>query len=124
MVRPSDPGRTQGGGMDEGTQLFGLAVSGVDGKPVGIGPVISGWDGDQPIYYVEMVFDNGTTTRLSYPKRSRGADPCAKMAAFNDRMHITKMLRPQVVLTHDEISFAGLVNLISRLGSRYSRVGG
>jgi hypothetical protein len=84
--------------------------------PVGIGPVIAGWQGATPVYYVDLVYADGTTRRMVWPKRSKGADRAAKLTAINERMALTRQLRPAVVLTHDEASFAGLVRVIRDLG--------
>lgn len=104
--------------MGKDTQATDRTLTLSERRPVGIGPVIAGWVGDQPVYYVDMVFADGSVLRLSYPKRSKGADRAAKLSAINERMRIAKRLRPDVVLTHDEASFCGLVSLLSRMKAR------
>lgn len=89
-------------------------------RPVGIGPVIAGWQGDTPVYYVDLVYADGTTRRMVWPKRSKGADRAAKLNALHERMALTRRLRPSVVLTHDETSFDGLVQVIRHLGGHGS----
>lgn len=107
--------RAEGTRMGKDTQVSDTTVAFTERRPVGIGPVIAGWNGDQPVYYVDMVFADGSILRLSYPKRRKGADRAAKLSAINERMRLAKWLRPEVVLTHDEASFCGLVSLLSRM---------
>lgn len=83
-------------------------------RPVGIGPVIAGWANGQPVYWVEVVDADGTTRRQTFPKRGAGADRRAKLEAICWRMRLANRLRPAgVVLIHDQMSFAGLVALLT-----------
>ncbi|GEM_PF-2758572 len=104
--------------MEQSTELSDQISPFLDRHPVGIGPVIAGWDDDRPVYYVEMVFADGSVLRRSYPKRGKGADRAAKLSAIRERMGLVKLLRPEVVLTHDEASFWGLVSLLSQMTAR------
>lgn len=91
--------------------LMGLEME--DERPVGIGPVIAGWHDDRPVYFVDVVLGDGTTRRAVWQKRRRGADQPVKNEAYRQRILLANKLRPQVVLTHDEASFLGLVALLS-----------
>lgn len=89
-------------------------------RPVGIGPVIAGWDGAEPVYYVDLVYASGETRRLTWKKSSPRADRQAKLAAIRERINLANRLRPNggVVLAHDQDSFSGLVTVLSRLSGR------
>jgi hypothetical protein len=87
-------------------------------NPVGIGPVIAGYSGDGPVYYVDLVFPDGSTDRLIWEKARRGADRGAKLSATRKRISLAEQLRPEVVLAHDQQSFQGLVTIIQGLVAR------
>ncbi|WP_431860104.1 hypothetical protein [Azospirillum sp.] len=83
--------------------------------PVGIGPVISGWDSNVPVYYVDLVFADGSVQRLMWRKSTKGLDKKAKGNAIFERMKLAERFRgDNVVLTHDLVSFNGLVTWVSR----------
>lgn len=83
--------------------------------PVGIGPVITGRQGECPAYYIDLVYPDGSTERLFWTKACRGADRMAKLSAIRQRIALAEKLRPEVVLAHDQQSFQGLVTIIKGL---------
>lgn len=81
-------------------------------RPVGIGPVIAGWHDGKPVYFVDIAYRDGSTKRMVWAKRRQGADQSVKNEAYRQRILLANKLRPEVVLTHDEASFVGLVSLL------------
>ena len=90
------------------------------GPPVGIGPVIAGWNDGHPCYFFEVAYLDGRTERRTIEKRRPGADRVAKLAAYHARMQIATALRESgaLVLAHDKSSFQGLLSVIGRLAPR------
>lgn len=85
------------------------------GEPVGIGPVIAGWQDGVPVYYVDLLFADGSTKRLTWQKAKKGADRSAKLSAIRERINLAKRLRPAGfgALIHDADSFNVLVGVLS-----------
>jgi len=91
------------------------------GSPVGIGPVISGYENGAPVYYVDVAYRSGRVTRMSWPRAGRAFDRATKNEAYRQRIILANQHRPGVVLTHDQDSFLGLVSLLSSQPARSAR---
>jgi hypothetical protein len=79
---------------------------------IGIGPVISGAEGGTPIYYIDLLLRNGELQRMTWARAGRAFDRVAKNDAYRIRILLANQHRPNVVLTHDQTSFEGLVLLM------------
>lgn len=83
-------------------------------KPVGIGPLIAGWDEGTPVYYFCVVLPDGSIRRVMKPKRTHRADRVAKGNAIWERAVMIRDNRPGgLVVTHDAASFDALVSCLA-----------
>ena len=85
--------------------------------PVGIGPVLAGWDAGKPVYYADLIYAGGETKRMVWEKCRPGADRTAKNEGYNWCNRLAASLRTQgtrVARLYDESSFEAVAALLRR----------